>query len=287
MQETALTAVFLPLALVLIMFGVGLDLRPESFRTLLRRPRGVAIGLCAQLLVVPALGLSIVLFWPLKPELAVGIAIIAACPGGAVSNLISYLSRADVALSVTLTALSSLVTVLTIPLIVNFALMLAMESDPVRLPLVATSLKLFALTVAPVVAGMLTRRIRPEAAQKAERFVGPLSMLFLAGVIAVAITSHSRELPEYLAILALPLVALNGAAMASGWLAGKLGALETPQRRSLLIETGIQNGALGITIPAVWIGSSEMAIPPAIYGVLMLLSGLLVIVGSRLWRRSI
>jgi bile acid:Na+ symporter, BASS family len=287
MQETALTAVFLPLALVLIMFGVGLDLRPESFQSLLRRPRGVVIGLCAQLLVVPALGLSIVLFWPLKPELAVGIAIIAACPGGAVSNLISYLSRADVALSVTLTALSSLVTVLTIPLIVNVALSLAMGSDPVRLPLLATSLKLFAVTVAPVVAGMITRRIRPAAAQNAERFIGPLSMLFLAGVIAVAIASHSRELPEYLAILAFPLLALNGAAMGAGWLAGTLGSLEIPQRRSLLIETGIQNGALGITIPAVWIGSSEMAIPPAIYGVLMLLSGALVIAISRLRRHSI
>jgi bile acid:Na+ symporter, BASS family len=287
MQETALTAVFLPLALVLIMFGVGLELRPSSFQTLLHRPRAVVIGLATQLVVVPLLGLSIVVFWPLKPELAVGIAIIAACPGGAVSNLVSYLSRADVALSVTLTALSSLVTVLTIPFIVNLALSVVMGSAPVRLPLLTTSLKLFAVTVVPVAAGMLVRHCRPEASRRAERFVGPLSMLFLAGVIVVAIASHSEDLPRYLAILAFPLLALNGTAIAAGWIAGKIGGLEIPQRRTLLIETGIQNGALGITIPAVWIGSSEMAIPPAIYGVLMLLSGALVIAISRMRRLSI
>lgn len=286
MEPNAVTTLLLPAALVLIMYGVGLDLRVSDFHRVVWQPRAVVAGTLAQIVFVPLVGLTIAYGAPLPSPLAVGLVIIAACPGGAVSNLISYLARADVALSVSLTAISSITTVVTIPIVVNFALHLFLPGEGVELPMIWTSLKLAALTILPVAAGMTTAIILPELAGRSERPVRALSALFLFIVIIVAVVDHLDELPRYLSVLALPLAILNIATIAIGWGAGRLAGLDDRSRMTLMIETGIQNGALGITIPVVLIGVEEMAIPPALYGVLMLLSGAMLAVVGNAGRRS-
>lgn len=285
MEQNALTTLFLPAALVLIMYGVGLDLRLADFGRVVSQPRGVVAGALAQILLIPLIGLTIAFTVPLAAPLAVGIVIIAACPGGAVSNLISYLARADVALSVSLTAISSVITVFTIPVIVNLAVRELMPDAGIELPMIWTSLKLAAVTLVPVIAGMGTRSLAPSLALRSEKTVRRLSAIFLMVVIAIAVLDHVQELPRYLRILALPLVTLNAAAIGAGWIIGRIARLDGPRIMTLMIEAGIQNGALGITIPAILIGNEEMAIPPALYGVLMLVSGVVLVVGAA-WRRG-
>lgn len=288
MEPNALTEVVLPAGLVLIMFGAGLDLRVADFARVLHRPTGALVGTAVQILIVPLVGLAIAFGLSVPRELGVGIVIISACPGGAVSNLISYLARADLALSVTLTAISSLITILTIPVIVNFALSWLMDGSRVELPLLWTSVRLTLLTLVPVLAGMAVRHYRQALADRSERIVRRTSVLLLAMVILLLIVEHLDEFSLYLRLLTLPLVLLNGATIGIGWMAAKAARLDRDQVVTLSIETGIQNGALGITIPALWIGSSVMAIPPALYGVLMLITGSVIIIvsPSRRARRS-
>ncbi len=279
MEQNALTSLLLPAALVLIMYGVGLDLRIADFARVVSQPRGIIAGTLAQMVLLPIIGVSLAFTFPLTPALAVGVVIVAACPGGAVSNLISYLAKADVALSVSLTAVSSVLTVLTIPFILNFAIRERLPELEVELPFIWTSLKLAGLTLLPVIGGMATRAARPEFAMRSEK-VRRSSVIILLIVIVLAVGANAAELPRYLRVLLVPLLALNGAAIATGWVIGKLARLDDREVWTVMIETGIQNGALGITIPAVLIGVEEMAVPPAIYGIFMLISGALLAIAS-------
>lgn len=277
MQASPVVAVFVPASLVLIMFAMGMTLEAADFRRILLFPRSVATGVAAQLVLVPLCGLAVVSAIPLEPRLAAGVMIIAACPGGAVSNLVSFLARGDVALSVTLTACSSMLTLFTLPLVVNTSLAwLTGQTTAVELPLLSTSAKLFALTVAPIVAGMLIRRWKPMFARRSERHLAMISAIFLAAVIVLAVSENLHALPHYLRVVGPAVVALNVTAMAAGWLLARAAGLDARQRVTIAIETGIQNGALGIAIPATFIGDAEMAIPPAIYGVVMLVTSVIV-----------
>jgi BASS family bile acid:Na+ symporter len=288
MESTALTDVFLPAALVVIMFGLGLTLTAEDFRRVAQHPVAVLAGLICQLVVVPAWAWFLASRADIDPRLAVGVVIIASCPGGAVSNLVTHLARADVALAVTLTAVSSLVTVITLPLVVNFAManMLSDGASPVALPLAGTATRLFLLTVVPVVAGMELRKRRTALAAAIEPHVRHISALFLGVIIVVAIAAERGALPRYATVLLPILVALNAGALLIGFSAGTMARLPRAQRITLAIESGIHNGALGIAIPATFIGDAEMAIAPAIYGVLMLITGALVAVVAQRFNRA-
>lgn len=277
MQASPVVAIFVPASLVVIMFAMGMTLEPADFRRIFVLPRSVATGVVAQLALVPLCGLAVVSAIPLEPRLAAGVMIIAACPGGAVSNLVSFLARGDVALSVTLTACSSMLTLFTLPLVVNASLAwLTGQTTAFELPLLSTSAKLFALTVAPIVAGMLIRRWKPLFAGRSERHLALISALFLAAVIILAVSENLRALPHYLRVVGPAVVALNVTAMTAGWLLARAAVLDARQRVTIAIETGIQNGALGIAIPATFIGDAEMAIPPAIYGVVMLVTSVII-----------
>jgi bile acid:Na+ symporter, BASS family len=151
MESSFLTAVFLPLALFAVMLGMGLGLRIEDFTRVLVYPKAVVVGLLAQLVMLPILGFALASIFPLTPELAVGVMILAACPGGPTSNLLTYLARGNVALSITLTAMSSLITVFTIPLVVNLAMETFLgEATPLSLPVGATVLQIAVITLIPV-----------------------------------------------------------------------------------------------------------------------------------------
>jgi len=274
-EQGFLTEVLIPASLVIIMVGMGLGLDRRDFTRLLETPVSVTAGLAAQLVAVPLVAVGVTWLIPTRPVLAMGILIISFCPGGAVSNLVSHLARGNVALSVTLTAISSMVTVLTIPVLVNLALgRLMTTSVAIRMPILPTAFKLALVTILPVIVGMAIRRRAPAFAARSERAVRIGSGAFLALVIVAAVAPRIGELPRYLREVGLQLVVFNMLAMAIGWVAGSVASLDTRDRMTIAIEAGIQNGALGIAIPATLIGNPEMAVPPAIYGVLMIVTSI-------------
>ena len=170
MESNFLTAVFLPLALFVIMFGMGLGLTPRDFLRVWVEPKAMLLGLGAQLVVLPILGFLLAQVFPLSPELAIGVMILAACPGGPTSNSIVYLIRGNVALSISLTAISSLVTVFTIPLIVNFATQqFAGTAVALELPFGTTVVQIAAITIVPVALGMTVYHFAPELAARIEK----------------------------------------------------------------------------------------------------------------------
>jgi BASS family bile acid:Na+ symporter len=176
MESNFLTSVFLPLALFVIMLGMGLGLKIDDFKRVFTEPKGVLVGLIAQLLLLPLVGFGLATLFPLSPELAVGVVILATCPGGSTSNLMTYLAKGNVALSITLTAISSVITVLTIPLIINVAMRHFLEAETtLQLPFVKTVIQIAVITLVPISIGMALHRYAPKFAATAEKSVSNYS----------------------------------------------------------------------------------------------------------------
>lgn len=183
MQASFLTAVILPLALAIIMLGMGLSLLPEDFLRVTKYPKAVAIGLISQLIFLPIIGFIIAKIIPMEPAIAMGLMIIALCPCGVSSNIITFLAKGDVALSVTLTAFSSLITVFTIPILGNLAYQHFIgktETAAIGLPIGATILQIFLMTLLPISLGMIFRQILPDIALRLEKVTNRLAVAFLA-----------------------------------------------------------------------------------------------------------
>lgn len=276
MESSFLTAVFLPLALFAVMLGMGLGLRIDDFTRVLVYPKAVIVGLLAQLVVLPILGFGLASVFPLSPELAVGVMILAACPGGPTSNLITYLARGNVALSITLTAISSLVTVVTIPLVVNLATVVFLgEAATLRLPFIATVVQIAVITIIPVAMGMALHRYLPRFAAQAERGVKWLSLALLGLIIVGLLVQQRASVVGFFAQVGLVTLALNLAAMALGYAIARVAQLDRPSATAITVEVGIQNGTLAIAIASAptLLNQPELAIPAAIYSLLMFVTG--------------
>ena len=283
MEASFLTTVLLPLALFIIMLGMGLSLVVDDFKRVLLFPKAVAVGVILKVLIVPLimiLGLKLV---PISPDLAVGFILLAACPGGATSNLITNLARGDVALSITLTAIASALTVLTIPLFVNLGMTQFMgENTALSLPFLETVGKILAVTIIPVVFGMIIHRYAPKFSAKAEKPVKLLSAIFLVAIIVAALAKEWDKLPEMIPMAGPAALILNIVAMALGFGLGHLFKLEKSSKIALSVETGIVNGTLGITIAAGILQNSVMTIPSAIYSLIMFpMVGFVIYYGNR------
>jgi len=273
MQASTLTAVILPFSLALIMLGMGMSLVPDDFRRVLRYPRAVTIGLGSQLIVLPLVAFALVQLFNLPAELAVGFMIIAACPGGATSNLMTHLARGDAALSITLTAITSLITVFSIPLVVNYALQhFTQVGSEFQLPVVKTIIQIGVITIIPVALGMLIRARAPNFSQRAQASVKLLSMLFLAVLIIAIILKESAMIQENMLTLGPMAITLNLATMALGFYTARFFGLNRPQTTCISIETGVQNGTLGIIIAASILQNPALAVPAVIYSILMFFS---------------
>jgi bile acid:Na+ symporter, BASS family len=270
MESSILTEVFLPLALAVIMLGMGLSLKFDDFRRITVYPKPVLIGLVNQLIVLPLVAFGLVVLFGIQAELAVGFMILAACPGGATSNLIAHLSQGDTALSITLTAITSLITVITIPFIVNFAILQFMpQGEAQQLNVLGTVLSVVLITVIPVSIGMLIHHRVPEFSRRMERPVRILSAAFLAIIILAAILKEREHILAFFRQAGPVALLLNVLTLTIGYLVAKWFGLPTRQQRTISIESGIQNGTLGITIAATLIGNSAMTIPSAIYSLIM------------------
>jgi BASS family bile acid:Na+ symporter len=267
----------LPLALFAVLFGMGLSLVPEDFRRVFRHPKAKLVGLACQLLLLPAVAFALALLFRLPGELAVGLMLLAACPGGATSNVITHLSKGDTALSVTLTAISSTVCVFTIPWIVGWSMHWFMDgSASVQLPFWKTLGQLTVVTILPIACGMAVRAARPAWAQRLERPAGIFALVILALIILAAV-AREKDLAHQFAVAGPAAITLNILTMVLGFAAGWWFALPLSQRITISIEAGIQNGTLALAIALGLLESSRIAMPAVVYSLFMFLSGAMMI----------
>jgi BASS family bile acid:Na+ symporter len=276
MESSFLTAVVLPLALFIIMLGMGLGLTLGDFQRILVEPKGVVSGLVAQLVMLPLVGWLLASVFPLTPELAVGVMIIAACPGGPTSNLLTYLARGNVALSITLTAISSVVTVFTIPLWVNLGLAQFLGSGTnLQLPLFTTMIQIAVITFIPVTIGMLLHHYRPHLATSLEKWVKWLSLGFLGLIIVGLLAQERANVVSFFAQVGWVTLVLVVLTMTLGYVIAAAAKLDQRSAIAITVEVGIQNGTLAIAIASAtpFLNNPTMAIPAAIYSLLMFVVG--------------
>ena len=263
------TNVLLPLALGVIMLGLGLSLTIEDFKRVVVFPKAVFVGLACQMLLLPAVCYGIAVGFGLPPELAVGLMLLAASPGGATANLFSHLAKGDVALNITLTAVNSILSIFTLPIIVEFS-MRALMSQEQQVPLqFAKVVQVFAIVLVPVGIGMLVRAKNIGFAQRLEKPVRSLSAVFLILVIAAAIGKERANIGTYFAQVGLPALLFNLASMGVGYMVPKLVRLSERQAIAIGMEIGIHNGTLAIAVATTLLGSTVMAIPAAVYSLIM------------------
>lgn len=272
MESSFLTTIFLPLALFIIMLGMGLGLTLKDFQRILVQPKAVVLGLMAQLLLLPLVGFLLASVFPLSPELAVGVMVLAACPGGPTSNLVTYLAQGNIALSITLTAISSLITVISIPLIVNLSVQQFLgENVSLQLPFLPTVLQIAVITLIPVSLGMALHYYVPHFAARVEKSVKWLSLFFLGLIIFGLLLKERANVLDFFLQVGWVTLVLNLLTMALGYGFATLMRLKRPDATAITCEVGIQNGTLAIAVASAptLLNNSTMAIPAAIYSLLM------------------
>lgn len=275
MADNALLVVFLPLALAVVMAGLGLHLTLEDFRRVLAMPRAVGVALAVQSLLLPPLAFGLALLAGLPGELGLGLVLLAASPGGVTANLFSHIARGDVALNISLTAINSLLALATLPVWTALALSVFLGDAASVPPPIRKVLEVALLVVLPVALGMALRRWRPALAHAAERPVRLLSSLLLGLLIALAFISEWETVRTFLPVVGLACVAFNVASLASGYLAARAAKLAQPQAIAISFEIGIHNGTLAIFIAIEVLQRSQAAIAPAVYSLSMYLTGAL------------
>ncbi len=264
-----LTLIGLPIALGIIMFGLGLGLTPSDFVRVGRQPKAAAVALACQLLLLPAICFALVLAFQLPPLLAVGMMLLAASPGGTTANLYSHLFRGDVALNISLTAINSVIAVVTLPVIVNLAVAYFQPGDmKVGLQLTKT-LEVFMIVLVPVALGMLVRGLKPGFAQAMDKPVRIASIVILTLVILGAAASSLDVLLANFQALAGIVILFCLFSLGIGFAVPRLLKIERPQAIASAFEVGLHNATLAIVIAQSVLRSPEMTLPGAVYGVLM------------------
>ena len=270
MQDSSALIIFLPLALGVIMLGLGLSLTVQDFRNVLQKPKAVIVALACQTVILPLACIAIVYLFGLEPALAVGMMLLAASPGGTSANLYSHLADGDVALNITLTAINSALSILTLPLIVNWSLMHFMAGDQ-AIPLqFAKVVQVFVIVLGPVLIGMWLRSRRPAFAERMARPVKIFSMLFLFAVVAVALVQEWETLNAWGPIVGLAALAFNLVSLAVGYFVPRAAGVDKRQATAIGMEIGIHNGTLAIAIALspLLLNNATMAVPAAIYGLI-------------------
>ncbi len=276
MDSTA--GIILAISLIIIMFGMGLSLTLSDFKRVVTYPKAMIIGLICQLLLLPVIGYIIAISLSLSPTTAIGIMLLAACPGGPTSNMLTYMAKGDLALSVSLTAVSSMISILSIPFIVQFALVeFSNQNMAITVDALTMIKQLLVIVIIPVAIGMLIKAKYESFALKMEKPVKIASaIIFILVIVGVTISIKDVFL-SYLAEAGLPAILLNISTMTIGFMAAVLFKLTRPQAISISIETGIQNGTLAITLATIALNNAEYSIVPAIYGLLMFVSATVII----------
>ncbi|MEO1797415.1 MAG: bile acid:sodium symporter family protein [Pseudomonadota bacterium] len=273
-----LTGALLPLAVVIIMFSLGLGLTASDFRRIAERPRAFCIGALNQVLLLPLMAYVVVRLFGFTSETAVGFMILAACPGGAASNIVTKLANWDVALSVTLTATFSLTCVVTLPIVLDFAVSHFMQADAPDIEIATTAVTAFLLTALPISLGVALRAGLPRITDRVAPVLSKVAIALFAGVIAAAIAANWQVVTENFASLGLALFVLVAALSVLGFGVSRCLSATPREAKTIAIETGVQNGALALAIAGLLVAGgptfNAYAIPAALYSVVWLATAL-------------
>ena len=269
-MQSVFSDFFLPVTLAIITLGMGLSLTDKDFRNIFVHPRAVITGLASQMILLPVIAFVIASLIGLDPVFKVGLMVIAACPGGATSNLITYLLKGNLALSISLTAINSLIALLTIPLIVSLSLEYFIHREAeIHLDVVDTIIKLILITIVPAYAGTRVRKMMPRFADSLERplriILPVLLFLIYAGVIFIDQGTSSATVRDFIQIFPYALL-LNMASMSTGLLVGRALRLKSINQFTVTIEVGLQNSALAIFVASTQLDNPSMALVPVVYG---------------------
>ena len=281
---TIITQIFLPVSLAIIMFGMGLTLVVSDFGRLFAYPKEVLIGLFNQLIFLPLIGFLIILLFDLNSSMAIGIMILSLCPGGPTSNLITQVARGNIGLSVTLTALASLITVFTIPIVLSEAITyFTGETDVIiELPVVQTMLQILVITVIPVSIGMVIRKKNEAFALRMERPMRIASTVLFIIIFLLVMIANKDLIVQAMKEVGLATLLLNLSTMAFGYFTAKIFGIKGKSQISITIESGIQNGTLAFVIATTILNNVEMGLPTGAYSIWMFITG-----GILMWRLGV
>ena len=269
-MDSALTTVGLPLALAIIMFGLGLDLTPNDFRRVGRAPKAVAVALACQVVLLPAICFGLVVLFDLPALLGIGMLLLAASPGGTTANLFSHLFRGDVALNITLTAINTVIAVVTLPLITGFAIAWFDRQDDVSMPLVEI-VKVFALILLPVGIGMLVNHRAPGFARRMDKAVRIGSAVILAILVLGILLDQLENVGDYLADVGLITALFCAISLVVGYVVPKAFDVTGPQAIASSMEVGVHNATLAIFVAVEVLDEVEISVPAAVYSLVMFL----------------
>ena len=271
-----IVTVILSLALAFIMFALGLGLTGADFVRVIKQPRDFFVGAFSQIILLPIIAFILVKIWPIAPELAIGVMIIAAAPGGVTSNLLTYFAKGDVALSISLTAIISLLCVVTIPFIVLTSIgLLADTSIAQDISLLSMARDMFLIVTVPVILGMLFRKFIPTAAIRFEPMAKKVSIVLFVLVLLGAIAAEKENIVSYFAQAGLITLLLNVIMMVVAFYLAQLFASGVKQKKCITIECGLQNGTLAIFVATSIFGGGAYVIPAATYSLIMFFTSLI------------
>ncbi|MBT8327212.1 MAG: bile acid:sodium symporter family protein [Bacteroidia bacterium] len=264
----------LGLALIFTMWGMGLTLVIDDFKRVFEKPKAIFLGLINQLIFLPLIAFGLLKLLPTNPEVAVGIMILAACPGGPTSNLLSLLAKADTALSVSLTAVTSVITVFSIPIIVNIGLEnFAGDGKDIQLDTVKTIGTMIIVVIIPMIAGMVIKNRVPDFAAKMEKPVRVISVILLALIIVGIVIKERAHILDYFAQAGILALLLNSITMLFGFGTSRLLKLSGKQAVTISLESGIQNGTMALMIAGTLLANVSYGIAPAVYSLIMYFTG--------------
>ena len=270
--------VFLPLALAFIMFSLGLGLTGNDFLRVLKQPRDFFIGAFSQIILLPIIAFALVKLWPISPELAVGVMIIAAAPGGATSNILTSFAKGDVALSISLTAIISLLCVITIPFIVLTSLNLLMgPSMAQEISLIEIAINMFLIVTVPVIIGLLFRKFIANSAISFEPIARKISAGLFVLVLIGAVLSERENIIPYFSQAGLITLVLNVLMMILAFYLAQFFGSGLKQKRCITLECGLQNGTLAIVVATTIFEGGLFVIPAATYSLIMFATSLIFI----------
>lgn len=272
----------LPIALAIIMFGMGLGLTLADFTRVFKKPKAFLTGFLLQLVSLPIVAYVLISLFSLQGAFAVGFMVLAACPGGVTSNLLTYIGKGDVALSVSLTAVISLLSFLTVPFITSFALVTFMGADAPDLPIAKTIIGILVITIIPLVLGMLVRKFKPATADGLEKYFASISFVVFILVVIGALVENSENVIPYLTQAGIVSIVFNLVIMAIAIILAGIMALPKEQRTAIALECGLQNGTLGLVVALTILGRPDIGMPIAAYSLIMLFIGF----AYALWARS-
>ena len=266
----------LPLALAFIMLTLGLGLTGQDFIRVIKQPKDFLIGLLSQIILLPIVAFIIIKIWPISPELAIGVMIIASAPGGVTSNILTSLARGDVALSISLTAVISLLSVLTVPFVVLTSVdLLGLNNITENISLLSMAIQMFLIVAAPTFLGMIIRKYANNFTLKFEPTAKKISVALFIIVLIGAILSEKENLVNYFAQAGLITLLLNILMMILAYNLAKIFGSGSQQKKAISIECGLQNGTLAIFVGTVLFGGGVYIIPAATYSLILFLTSIL------------